>query len=139
MEGWMTKENLTLFITLFIAAWQVGKSILRTVAGSTTTSADDKLLELMDQMERKVGVVAESQWLKDNGPAFWAQVEALSKTTIPALKGAGKLCYFLGMLHNAYVEATGKGISLAGTAQAKNIAAGLSAGAKLGNPPVAPG
>lgn len=136
---WFTKENITLAITVFIAVWQVGKSILRTVAGSTKSTADDSVLAFMDAAEARLAGLAESQWLKDHGPGIWAQVEALSRTTIPALKGVGKLAYFLGMVHDAYVQATGVGLTSAGTAVAKSLAAGLSAQDKIGNPPVAPG
>jgi hypothetical protein len=136
---WLTKENTTLAITVFIALWQVGKSVLRTVAGSTKSTTDDSVLAFMDAAEKKLAGVEESQWLKDHGPGIWAQVEALSRTTVPALKGVGKLAYFLGMVHDAYVSATGTGLTSAGTAVAKSLAAGLSAQEKLGNPPAAPG
>jgi hypothetical protein len=134
----VSQENITLAITIFIALWQVGKSVLRTVSPTTQNTLDDRILGFMESAEKKASALEESAWVKENGPSFWAQVEALSKTQIQALKGPAKLAQFLGLLHSAYVEATGKGLTLGGTRQAQVIAAGLSSAAKIGNPPAAP-
>ena len=93
----------------------------------------------MEATEKRAVEVEESQWVKDNGPAFWAQVEALSKTEIPALKGVGKFAYFLGLAHQAYTAVKGKGLSLAGVKHLEILASGLSASQKIGNPSTALG
>lgn len=130
----ITVEKLTLAILIFLTGWQVLKSVLRFIAPKTATTADDRLLSLMEGAEKKATELEESQWVKDNGPAFWAQVEALSKTQIPQLKGVGKLAYFLGLAHQAYTDAKGKGLGAGSAKQLETLAAGLSASAKISLP-----
>lgn len=137
----ITVEKLTLAIVVFLTGWQILKSVLRFVAPKTETTVDDKVLAFMESAEKKAVEAEESQWVKDNGPAFWAQVEALSKTEIPQLKNVGKLAYYLGLAHQAYVGAKGKGLSAPALKQLETLAGGLSAQAKLplpGNPSLAP-
>jgi len=128
----MNPDNISLALMAFLTVWQVGKSILRFVAPRTDSKVDDSLVAAMDSAERKLVQVEESEWVRENGPAFWAQVEAISETEIPALKGVGKLAYYLGIAHQAYVAMRGKGLSPAGVKQLEIMAAGLSASQKVG-------
>ena len=132
LETILTPANVTMLFTVFLTIWQVGKSILRVIAGKTETKYDDNALSIMESAESRLKAIDESEWVKTYAPAFWAQVEAISTTQVPALKGAGKLCYFLGMAHKAYVEATGKALSGSGAKALELVAGGLSAQAKIG-------
>lgn len=128
-------QHLTLAITLFLTLWQVGKSILRVVAPMTKDiEADDKALAAMESAEAKLKQVEENEWVRSYGPGFWAQVEAVSKTDIPALKGVGKLAYYLGLAHQAWIAAHNTGLSASGVKQLEQIAAGMSASAKVSVP-----
>ena len=136
----ITVQNLTLAFTAFLTLWQVGKSALRMIAPLTSTTADDRALSALEAAESRAAQLEENEWVKAYGPGFWAQVEAIGKTEIPALKGVGKLAYYLGLAHQAWTAAHNTGLSAAGVKQLEQIAAGLSASAKVApvNPQPAP-
>ncbi len=133
-------QSLTLALTLFLTLWQIGKSALRVIAPMTKTAADDQALAAMESAEAQAKKIEENEWVKSYGPGFWAQVEAVSKTEIPALKGVGKLAYYLGLAHQAWIAAHGSGLSASAVKQLEQIAAGMSASAKVAsaNPQPAP-
>lgn len=140
MPEWMTAQNMTLFLTAFLTLWQMGKSALRTIAPLTTgTTADDKALAAMESAEKKLEQIEQNEWVKAYGPGFWLQVEALSKTQIPALKGVSKLALFLGMAHQAWAASHQTGLGAGSVTQLEHMAASMSAEEKLANPRPAPG
>lgn len=126
---YLTKENLTLALMVLMIAWEIAKQILRWVAPRTETKIDDNVLAAMTSAQANWDKVQENQWIREYGPGFWAQVEALSLNT--GLKGFAKLCYFLTMAHKAYAEAHQKALSLQGVKSLELLASSMSATAKL--------
>jgi hypothetical protein len=100
---------------------------LRWIAPKTQTTADDQAVAVIDK------AVA---WGMSMAPAFWNIVEGadeLAKKSGGKLESLAKMTMFIGQLRDAYRAQFGTEIPKAGEEAAKAIAAGLSAGSKLGN------
>lgn len=123
----LNAQTLTLFFTVFIAAWQVGKTLLRVIAPMTQTKLDDKALNAMNQLENKISQIEESEWVKDYGPLLFEQVEAFAKGEGKGLKNVRKLAQYLGMAQEAYLKAKSAPLSASAIELLKQIAAGMAA------------
>lgn len=125
--SWVADPNhLTLLVTLFIALWQVSKSVLRWLAPRTKTTVDDSVLAFMGKAE----AMEECDWVRDMAPGFFAQAESLGKKGELG-SGIGKLAYYVLVARDAYQAAKGKPISAAGEILLKQYAGKLAAQQKL--------
>ena len=110
----LSNDMLILGILVFLAIWQVGKSVLRYMAPRTDTSLDDKLSALIDRLEGKTKQVSESDFVREFSPKIWAGIESMSRIDASGagvLSGMQKLAAALVTIHNAWIAASGKTLS----------------------------
>jgi len=120
-------EYLTLpNITAFFVALAYLYSFLVWIAPKTATKIDDEAVAAVERAK---------SWGYSMSPFFWSIVEGMEKSG--KIQKLNKPVEFLLQLRKAYQDAHGTDLPKPAEIVAQQIAAGLSAQAKLPNPPQA--